>query len=86
MIVTEGSLDVHTLERNLARLFPDIADFFDFIEIKLENPFPGVGNLVTFSKGFSRIRYDGRMSSYFITTRPAAVLLKQFDPQTLRQA
>jgi hypothetical protein len=61
MIVTEGSSDVHILERSLVHLFPDIADFFDFIDMKAGNPFPGVGNLVTFCKGLSRIGYDGRM-------------------------
>jgi hypothetical protein len=61
LIVTEGSSDVHILQRSLAHLFPDIADFFDFIDMKDGNPFPGVGNLVSFCKGLSRIRYNGNM-------------------------
>jgi hypothetical protein len=61
MIVTEGSSDVHVLERSLAHLFPDTADFFDFIDMKTGNPFPGVGNLVVFCKGLGRIGYDWRM-------------------------
>ncbi|QKH38321.1 hypothetical protein FOC84_26640 [Achromobacter pestifer] len=61
MIVTEGSSDVHVLKRSLQHLYPDIADFFDFIDMKDGNPFPGVGNLVTFCKGLARIGYSGHM-------------------------
>lgn len=61
MIVTEGSSDVHILERSLQYLYPEVADFFDFIDMKDGNPFPGVGNLVTFCRGLARIGYTGRM-------------------------
>lgn len=61
MIVTEGSSDVHILERSLNYLYPDVADFFDFIDMKDGNPFPGVANLVAFCRGLARIRYTGRM-------------------------
>ncbi|MDB6105453.1 MAG: hypothetical protein JWO52_5452 [Gammaproteobacteria bacterium] len=61
MIVTEGSSDVHILERSLQHLYPDVADFFDFIDMKDGNPFPGVGNLVTFCRGLARIGYTGHM-------------------------
>ncbi len=61
MVVTEGSSDVHILERSLNHLYRDVADFFDFIDMKDGNPFPGVGNLVTFCRGLARIGYTGRM-------------------------
>ncbi|MGB4928132.1 MAG: HEPN/Toprim-associated domain-containing protein [Giesbergeria sp.] len=61
MVVTEGSSDTFVLQRALQKTHPDIADFFDFIDMSTGNPFPGVGNLVTFCKGLSRIRYTGNM-------------------------
>lgn len=61
MVVTEGSSDTFVLQRALQRTHLDIADFFDFIDMSNGNPFPGVGNLVTFCKGLSRIRYTGNM-------------------------
>lgn len=61
MVVTEGSSDTFVLQRALQKTHLDIADFFDFIDMSNGNPFPGVGNLVTFCKGLSRIRYTGNM-------------------------
>ncbi|GAB2916195.1 hypothetical protein GCM10027093_63400 [Paraburkholderia jirisanensis] len=61
LIVTEGSSDVHILQRSLQLLYPEVADFFDFIDMKDGNPFPGVGNLVAFCRGLARIGYTGRM-------------------------
>lgn len=61
IVLTEGSSDTAILERSLRSLHADIADFFDFIDMKAGNPFPGVGNIVAFCKGLSRIRYQGAM-------------------------
>jgi len=61
MVVTEGSSDAFVLQQALQKTHPDIADFFDFIDMSTGNPFPGVGNLVVFCKGLSRIRYTGNM-------------------------
>ncbi|QTO18924.1 HEPN/Toprim-associated domain-containing protein [Burkholderia seminalis] len=61
MIVTEGTSDTFVLQRSLQLTHPDISDFFDFIDMSAGNPFPGVGNVVMFCRGLSRIRYDGRM-------------------------
>ncbi|NHR07909.1 hypothetical protein HA052_22200 [Chromobacterium haemolyticum] len=61
MVVTEGSSDTFVLQRALEKTHPDIADFFEFIDMSTGNPFPGVGNLVAFCKGLSRIRYSGNM-------------------------
>jgi hypothetical protein len=61
MVVTEGSSDAFVLQRSLQVTHPDIADFFDFIDMSVGNPFPGVGNIVAFCRGLSRIRYTGQM-------------------------
>lgn len=61
LVVTEGSTDALILQRALALLLPDVADFFDFIDMKEGNPFPGVGSIVAFCKGLQRINYGGRM-------------------------
>ena len=61
VVVTEGSSDTLILERSLKALYPDIADFFDFIDMSAGNPFPGAGNIVVFCKGLHRIRYASRM-------------------------
>lgn len=61
VVVTEGSSDTLILQRSLSALLPDVADFFDFIDMKEGNPFPGVGSIVTFCRGLQRIRYEGNM-------------------------
>jgi hypothetical protein len=61
MVVTEGSSDAFVLQRSLQVIHPDISDFFDFIDMSAGNPFPGVGNIVAFCRGLSRIRYGGHM-------------------------
>jgi hypothetical protein len=55
LIATEGSSDVHVLERALALRRPDITDFFHFIDVSERHPFSGVGNLVRFAEGLVKI-------------------------------
>lgn len=61
LIVTEGSSDTLVLQKAILTLLPDIADFFDFIDMAAGNPFPGVGNIVAFCRGLARIRFDNYM-------------------------
>lgn len=61
MLVTEGTSDAFVLARSLTVNHPDIADFFDFIDMSTGNPFPGVGSIVSFCRGLSRIRHTGHM-------------------------
>jgi hypothetical protein len=37
-------------------LYPDIADFFCFVDMKENYPFAGVGNLFNFCRGLTSIR------------------------------
>lgn len=61
MLVTEGTSDAFVLAQSLKVTHPDIEDFFDFIDMSSGNPFPGVGNIVSFCRGLSRICYTGHM-------------------------
>lgn len=55
LIATEGSSDVHILERAFTMLRPEIADFFRFIDVSERHPFSGAGNLVRFAEGLVKI-------------------------------
>lgn len=55
LIATEGSSDVHILERAFAMLRPEISDFFRFIDVSERHPFSGAGNLVRFAEGLVKI-------------------------------
>lgn len=55
LIVTEGSTDSFILKRTLDILYPNISDFFNFIDMKENYPFTGVGSLKNFCNGLSKI-------------------------------
>ena len=55
LIVTEGSSDSFVLKKTLKELYPEIADFFDFIDMKDNYPFTGTGSLYNFCVGLCRI-------------------------------
>lgn len=55
LIATEGSSDVHILQRALQLLRPDVSDFFRFIDVTESHPFSGTGNLVKFGEGLVKI-------------------------------
>lgn len=55
LIVTEGSTDSNILQKAIADLFPDISDFFYFIDMTENYPFTGTGNLYNFCCGLSKI-------------------------------
>lgn len=56
LIVTEGSSDTLILKRSIQDLYPDIADFFVFIDMKNNYPFTGTGSLYNFCIGLCRIK------------------------------
>ena len=55
LIATEGTSDALIIRRALNVLRPDVADFFNFIDVNESHPFSGVGNLVRFAEGLVRI-------------------------------
>ncbi len=65
MIVTEGKSDTNILQKVIGELYPDISDFFDFIDMKENYPFTGVGNLYNFCMGLCRINIRNKVMIIF---------------------
>ena len=65
LIVTKGSSDSFILRRTLDSLYPDIADFFDFVDMEENYPFTGVGNLYNFCLGLVRISIQNKIIVIF---------------------
>jgi hypothetical protein len=61
LIVTEGSSDSSILKTALPLVAPDVADFFDFVDMKDNYPFAGTGNLVNFCKGLAAINVRNKI-------------------------
>lgn len=55
LIVTEGSTDSDILRKTINVLYPEVSDFFNFIDMKQNYPFTGVGELCKFCKGLCKI-------------------------------
>lgn len=55
LIVTEGSGDSYIISKAIEQLFPDISDFFNFVDMKENYLFAGTGNLYNFCVGLCRI-------------------------------
>lgn len=61
LVVTEGSSDGAILRHSLPVVAPDIADFFDFVDMSENYPFTGTGNLYRFCQGLARIKIQNRI-------------------------
>lgn len=55
LIATEGASDARIIRRSLNILRPDVADFFNFVDVDERHHFCGTGNLVKFAEGLLRI-------------------------------
>lgn len=55
LIVTEGSSDSFIIKRTIDTLYPEICDFFNFIDMQENYPFTGTGNLYNFCCGLMKI-------------------------------
>lgn len=55
LIATEGASDTRIIRRSLNILRPDVADFFNFVDVDERHNFWGTGNLVKFAEGLLRI-------------------------------
>lgn len=55
LIATEGASDARIIKRALEVLRPDVADFFNFVDVDERHHFWGTGNLVKFAEGLLRI-------------------------------
>lgn len=55
LIATEGTSDSRIIRKSLDILSPNVADFFNFVDVDERHPFWGTGNLVKFAEGLLRI-------------------------------
>jgi hypothetical protein len=65
ILITEGSSDTKIIEAAFKWIYPDIIDFFQFIDMDKNYPFTGVGNLVNFYKGLCKIGPSKRILILF---------------------
>lgn len=65
LIVTEGSTDSFVIKKTINELYPNIADFFEFIDMENNYPFTGVGNLSNFCIGLSKIQIQNNILIIF---------------------
>lgn len=61
LVATEGTTDSRILKRAFSTLRPDIADFFQFVDVDEKHPFWGTGNLVKFAEGLVRIDIQNKV-------------------------
>jgi hypothetical protein len=55
LVATEGASDARIIRRAIGALRPEVADFFNFVEVNEKHHFWGAGNLVKFAEGLLRI-------------------------------
>ncbi len=65
LLITEGSTDTKILKGAFSWIYPDIAEFFDFIDMAENYPFTGVGNIVNFYHGICKIGSDKKIIFVF---------------------
>lgn len=65
LIVTEGSTDGHVIKKAMGILKPNVADFFDYIDMNENYPFGGAGSLSNFFKGLTKIGTDRKIIFIF---------------------
>jgi hypothetical protein len=65
LIVTEGSSDGAVIRKAMELLRPDIADFFNFVDMSENYPFTGAGNLFRFCQGLAQIKIQNRVVIVF---------------------
>lgn len=65
LIITEGSSDSFIIKKTIEALYPDISDFFRFIDMEENYPFTGIGNLYNFCCGLMKIGVQNQMIVLF---------------------
>ncbi|MBQ6043527.1 MAG: hypothetical protein IJL41_05235 [Clostridia bacterium] len=60
LIVTEGKTDTFIIKTAIDLLYPAVADFFCFIDMKENYPFTGTGNLYNFASGLTKIKIQNK--------------------------
>lgn len=83
LVATEGSSDAHILDHAFSILRPDVADFFQFIDMSDGHPFPGAGNLVKFAKGLVKIDVQNNLVFLFDNDAEGAYAYQQLQQLTM---
>ena len=65
LVVTEGSSDGAVIRKAMELLRPDIADFFNFVDMSDNYPFTGAGNLFRFCQGLAQIKIQNKVVIVF---------------------
>lgn len=65
LLITEGTSDVRVIQHALNILRPKIADFFTFIDMDKNYPWPGAGDLRKFVEGLNAIGIQNRALAIF---------------------
>jgi len=65
LVVTEGSSDGGIIRKSIEFLRPDIADFFNFVDMSDNYPFSGTGNLFRFCQGLAQIKIQNKVLVIF---------------------
>ena len=65
LVATEGVSDARIIKRAFEILRPDVADFFNFIDVDQRHHFWGTGNLVKFAEGLLRVDIQNKVLFVF---------------------
>ena len=65
MFVTEGTSDALVLRKSIEELYPDISDFFEFIDVSEKFPFTGTSNLYNFCVAMCQIKIQNQIMVVF---------------------
>ncbi len=65
IIVTEGSSDSYIIQKTIESIYPDISDFFKFIDMEKNYPFTGTGNLYNFCCGLMKLGVNNKIIVIF---------------------
>lgn len=60
LMVTEGKSDTFILKTAIENFFPEVSDFFYFIDMQENYPFTGTGNLYNFASGLIKIKLQNK--------------------------
>lgn len=79
LIATEGTSDTRIIKRALQVLRPDVADFFNFVDVDERHPYWGTGNLVKFAEGLLRIEVLNQVLFVFDNDAEGVDAFRKFE-------
>lgn len=79
LIATEGASDARIIRRSLDVLRPDVADFFNFVDVDERHHFWGTGNLVKFAEGLLRIEVLNQVLFVFDNDAEGADAIRKLE-------